>query len=337
MNIDSREGDFLPRKKWLVVFAGIIVVLVVAAIILNLRPVGAVQGTKSAAFKVSDGESFSEVAKGLAAAGLIRSRLAFEVAAIASGGAFHIQPGTYAISVSSSSVEILRDITGNGKQLVNVTIPEGSNIYQIDEVLAESGVISRGALIAFKDDGDLEGRLFPDTYQFFKGSDIATVVQKFLDNFSEKAEPLLQSDGANAEKDLVMASMLEKEVPDPSDQKMVAGILEKRMASGMRLQLDATVCYAKQVTEPNVITDCSALLSQDFGPSSIYNSDYNTYLHKGLPLGPIGNPGISAITAAMHPVSSSYLYYLSDPATGKTIYAKTLAQQDANIKKYLNQ
>jgi UPF0755 protein len=269
------------------------------------------------------------------AAGLIRSRLAFEVAAITSGGAFHIQPGTYAISVSSSSVEILRDITGSGGQLVNVTIPEGSNIYQIDALLAENGVISRGTLIAFKDDGDLEGRLFPDTYQFFKGSDIATVVQKFLDNFSEKAEPLLQSDGANAEKDLVMASILEKEVPDPNDQKMVAGILGKRTAAGMRLQLDATVCYAKQVTQPNIVTDCSALSSQDFGPSSIYNSDYNTYLHKGLPPGPIGNPGIFAITAAMHPVSSSYLYYLSDSATGKTIYAKTLAQQDANIKKYL--
>jgi UPF0755 protein len=338
MGFDLQGKSFSRRTWWRTVAVCVLIfIIVVGAVVFNLRPVSTANSARLTAFEVAKGEGFSEIAKDLASDGLIRSRLAFEVAALASGRAFHIQPGTYELSPASSAFTILGNITGGSDQLVTVTIPEGSNIYQIDEILAENSVIHRGTLIAFKDDGSLEGKLFPDTYQFFRGSDIAVVVRKFLNNFDEKAGPVLAVAGANETKDLIAASILEKEVQGPADQKIVAGILEKRIASGMRLQIDATVCYAKQITEPNTVTNCAALVHVDFTPSSSYNSAYNTYLHAGLPPGPIGNPGTSSITAAMHPVSSSYWYYLSDPKTGKTIYAKTLAEQTANIKKYLNQ
>jgi len=232
-----------------------------------------------------------------------------------------------------SAEAILRELSG-GAPAVTVTVTEGSNMYQIDKELSDAGVINRGDLINFTGDGNLEGKLFPDTYQFFPGTNVADVVQKFLDNFNGKTEALFAGDQKNVEQDLTLASIIQKEAPDQSDESLIAGIIKKRMADGMRLQIDATVCYAEQVALPSEIADCSALTRVDFSPDSPYDSAYNTYLHAGLPPGPIGNPGVAAITAALHPASSPYLYYMSDPTTGKIIYATTLAGQDANIKKY---
>jgi UPF0755 protein len=285
---------------------------------------------------VAHGTGFFEVAKTLDAAHLLRSRLAFEMFAFLCGSAFHVQSGTYRLTSAMSALTMLRELS-SGTPSVTVRIAEGSNIYEIDKTLADAGIITRGDLINFKGGGDLEGKLFPDTYQFFEGSDISVVVRKFLDDFNEKAAPLLPSDANNMKQDLTLASIIEKEAPSSSDQSIIAGIILKRMADGMRLQLDPTVCYAKQITLPSEIVDCSALTRADFTAGSPYDSAYNTYLYGGLPPGPIGNPGTAAITAALHPTKSPYLYYISDPTTGKIYYAATLAEQNANIKKYIGE
>ena len=327
------HADFLRRRKWTIIAVGIGMLLIIGlAFLAGLSP-ASVNGAQ-VTIVVARGQGFFEVAKALDAAHLLRSRLIFEAAAILSGDAFHVQAGTYRFSPEMSGAAILHELS-NGAPSVTVTIPEGSDIYEIDKMLAAAGVIARGDLIHFKSDGDLEGKLFPDTYQFFEGSDISAIVQKFLDNFSEKAEPLFAADPSRGKQNLTLASIVEKEAPDPNDESIIAGIILKRIADGMRIQIDATVCYAEQITMPSEIVDCSSLASADFAPASPYDSDYNTYLHAGLPPGPIGNPGIAAITAAIHPASSSYLYYISDPATGKIYYSATLAGQNANIKKYL--
>jgi UPF0755 protein len=157
------------------------------------------------------------------------------------------------------------------------------------------------------------------------------VVGEFTDNFNVKALPLLNADSKNAQRDLILASILEKEVPSSTDQKLIAGILLKRLAAGMPLDVDATVCYAKLLENPSPAASCYPLTALDFK----IDSPYNTYLYRGLPPGPIGNPGVSAIVAAIDPVSSPYWYYLSDPKTGKTIFAKTLDEQTQNRVKYL--
>lgn len=330
-----RYADFLQRKKWTIVTMCAVILLVFAgAIWVGLSPASAHGNVTKTTVTITEGESFSEIAHALDAAHLLRSRLAFEAAALVSGAAFHMQSGVYLLSPAMSAPAILRELS-NGVPEITVTIPEGSNIYEIDKALADAGVIPRGALINFKNDGNLEGMLFPDTYQFFEGSNILVVVQKFLDNFNAKAGPLLAADSKHAEQDLTLASIVEREAPDPHDESIIAGIIEKRIAAGMRLQMDTTVCYAEQMTLPADIVDCSTLTHIDFTAASPYNSDYNTYLYAGLPPGPIGNPGISAITAALRPVSSPYWYYVNDPATGKVIYAVTLAEQEANIAKYL--
>jgi len=330
-----RPVDFLRRKKLIfsVIVAAIVIVLTVA-VVSGLSPASSTNDQR-VTMQIPKGQGFFKIAALLSDAHLLRSRFVFEIAAFMSGAAFHVQSGTYRLSPAMSVPEMLRTLTG-GASTVTVTIPEGSNIYEIDKILADAGVIERGDLVNFKGDGDLEGKLFPDTYQFYEGSDVADIVQRFFDDFNGKAAPLLAADQENADQNLVLASILEKEAPpDPEDQGLIAGIIRKRLANGMRLQVDATVCYAEQIVKPTDIVNCSTLTRVDFAPDSPYNSNYNTYLHAGLPPGPIGNPGIAAIAAALHPVSSPYLYYMSDPATGKVIYAATLAEQNANIDKYL--
>ena len=214
---------------------------------------------------------------------------------------------------------------------VAVTIPEGFTMYDIDRVLNAKGVLAPGAFVATVQSesatSSLEGMLFPDTYYFYTSSTATSVVEKFLNNFNDKAGSLL----AGQEQNLIIASLVQKEVASSTDMAVVAGILEKRLAAGMYLNVDAALCYEKQIKNPTSTAGCYPITAADLKT----DSPYNTYLHKGLPPTAIGNPGVEAITATLHPQSSTYWYYLSDPKTGQTIYANTLTEQEANQKKYL--
>lgn len=320
----------LKRRSTIIAVLSVVVILG-GFFFYELQPVGAGPTSAMVVFEVQQGESFRGIADDLAADGLVRSRVAFEFLAILEGKAPALQSGLYQLDPSMSSQAILDQLTNAADRAVTVVIPEGSNLFEVDSILANALVIQRGELINFKDDGNLEGMLFPDTYQFFPGSNIKDVVQKFLDAFKQKAEPLLSSDGTNSQRDLIIASILEKEVPDLKDQQVVAGIILKRLAAGMPLDIDATICYAKLLGAPTSTAGCYPITSLD----KKIDSAYNTYLYKGLPPGPIGNPGTSAITAALHPESSTYWYYLSDPKTGRTVYAVTLAGQEKNAATYL--
>ncbi len=294
----------------------------------GLSPASADASAPSAVFEIKQGEGFREVMASLASAGLVRSPFAAETLSLLDGTAFHLQPGLYRVSAAMSPYAILGELAGRAPAEATVTIPEGENLYQIDAILANALVIRRGDLINFHGDGDLEGKLFPDTYRFYTGSNVSDVVQKMMDDWNAKAAPLLAKDKANTQRDLILASIVEKEVPDSNDQKIVAGILLKRLNDGMPLQVDATVCYAMQLADPLAASPCAALDLK-------VNSPYNTYLYTGFPPGPIGNPGISALQAALAPVSSPYWFYVSDPKTGKTVFAKTLDEQHQNTVKYL--
>lgn len=279
-------------------------------------------------FEIKQGESSREIVAGLVQSGIVRSSFATETLALLNGSAFRLRPGLYRLSAAMSPWAVLDELSRDGGGQTTVTIPEGANLYQIDAILAEALVIHRGDLAALPNVGDLEGKLFPDTYRFTSDSLVSDVVKVMVDNFNAKATPLLPTNTTDTKKDLIMASLLEKEVPAENDQRIVAGILLKRLRAGMPLQVDATVCYAMQVKTPLSTPDCGALdLNID--------SPYNTYLYKGFPPGPIGNPGISAIQAALAPISSPYWFYISDPSTGKTIFADTLDEQHQNTVKYL--
>ena len=231
-----------------------------------------------------------------------------------------------------------------------VVIPEGKTVVEIDGLLKAKGILKEGESLLSIDE-PLEGYLFPDTYRFYKDSTAEAVINKFFDNFRKKAEPILSRDLPNFQRNLILASLVEKEVPDLDDRKIVAGLLLKRLKDGMPLQVDASLCYSKlyapltgvlasykggetalsrqQVDGEKKI--CYPLTQSDKKIDSLYN----TYLNKGLPPAPIANPGAEALQAVMEPKSSPYWYYLSDPASLKTIFSRTLEEHNANKRKYL--
>ena len=276
-------------------------------------------------FTVEKGSGLRDISSTLASQELIKSAQFFRFYAFLSGQAHQLKPGVYQVSPASSTPEIAKQLVAGPPNEVEVRILEGASLTEIDAQLAAAGVLKAGELIAYPLSTStiseypflakaklFEGFLFPDTYRFYYGSDPEMVVRAMLDNFSEKVAQMIIDSRKSFKDILTIASMLEKEVPEHDDRKVVAGIMYKRLSIDMPLQIDATVDYAET-----------------------HGELYDTYKRYGLPPGPIGNPGKDAIVAALNPKASTYLYYLSDPETGKTIFSKTFEEHKANKVKYL--
>lgn len=174
---------------------------------------------------------------------------------------------------------------------------------------------------------DLEGFLFPDTYIFFKDATAVDIINRMLFNFDEKftsdIRVEIEKKGKTIYEIVTMASILEKEVKTPEDMKIVSGIFWDRLEVGQPLQSCATIAY--------VLGEEKKQYSYE---DTRAPSPYNTYTNKGLPRGPINNPGMRAITAAIYPTNTEYNYFLTDPKTGKTVFSKTIEEHEANKAKY---
>jgi len=181
---------------------------------------------------------------------------------------------------------------------------------------------------------DLEGYLYPDTYRVFASSAAEEIITKMLSNFDKKLTPQMRADiktsGKTINEIVTMASIIEKEAPisykngDNQDAKIISGIFWHRLKIGQPLQSCATLAYVlgvnkEQYSEADTKTE----------------SSYNTYIKKGLPPGPIANPGILAIEAAIYPTSSDYNYFLTPSGSQKIIYASTYEEHLRNKNKYL--
>ena len=277
--------------------------------------------------------------------GIIRSKWAFVTYVSLRGEASYLQPGEYTFG-QEAIPQIVAELLRGGPKDITVVFPEGWTTTDIGTELERRGLSTRQAFTAatvpprsesFRNtypflqgrpvQSGLEGYLFPDTYRFFKDASADQVVAKMLENFNNKLSPELQAgiraSGHSLYQILTMASLIEKEVPTDEDRALVSGILWKRIEQGIPLQVDATILYITQKK--------TALVSvQD----TLIDSPYNTYRYTGLPVGPIANPGMSAIRAALYPKSSPYLFYLSRP-DGKTVFSRTFAEHTAAKAQYL--
>ncbi|MCL5733193.1 MAG: endolytic transglycosylase MltG [Patescibacteria group bacterium] len=328
------------HKNKIIISSVLIFILAAAAggflLFYEMRPVNSLAGSSSL-FQVQPGQKFSAIVQGLRDQNFIRSQTAFKIASLVTGTASYLKPGYYSLSQNMSSWQIIEILNKGLVQETTITIPEGTDLEAIDGILSAANITPKGALIKYNQSlaadkqKSLEGYLFPDTYTFLIGSNIQEVVGKFSANFQEKAEPILAQDPKNSFKNLILASILQKEANSFTDQQIIAGILEKRIKEGMRLQLDATVCYAKELVAKIPYNQCEPLTKADLK----INSPYNTYVNYGLPPGPISNPGTSSILAALSPQSSPYWYYIGDPKTGRIIFAKNYDEQIKNIAQYL--
>ena len=275
-----------------------------------------ISATEDKIFFIEKGQSFSQIAENLENAGLIKSSLYFKAYALLEGHATSLQAGEYLLSPSMPLPQIVQKIVSGDTASMAVTIPEGFTVKQIEERL---GFALPGE--------NLEGFLFPDTYHFPLSIGGREVVDRMRENFDGKltAEMIqeIEKQGKTIFEIIIMASMIEKEVRTPEDKKLVSGVLWKRLGIGMPLQVDATIIYitGKQTTRVSL---------QDLQ----IDSPYNTYKYQGLPVGPICNPGLDSIIAAIYPEESQYLYYLSAP-NGTTHFSRTLQEHNIAKNKYL--
>ena len=312
-------------------FASFILCLVVVAagfFIFELLPLSVSANPQK--IIVEKGSGLSAVAKNLEDARIIRSAFVFKVLAL--GRDRTIQAGTYDVSPNQSPFSLLESFL-KGPEAAHVAIPEGSSLYDVDAILARAEVLKAGDLIRYNNtlSSSVEGKLFPDTYDFPLPSGAKDVVDTMMENYKNKALPVLRV-SSNPDEDLIIASLLEKEVVSAKDRRIVAGLIKKRVKAGMPIQIDATVCYTKRVATLDLrVSSCYPLTPLDFKRSS----PYNTYLHRGLTPGPIGSPGVDALQAAVTPADSPYWYYLSDPVSKRTIFSKTLDEQSSSRARYL--
>jgi UPF0755 protein len=318
---------FEKSKNYLGLIIFFIFTLGLIYIIYNSLPVNL--NSKDKFFEIKSGDNIFSISRRLYEENLIRSKTVFNFWGILTGKALKLQTGTYKLNSNFNLFKILNSFYFGKNREVLVKIREGATMYDIDNILSENNVLKKGELIAFAKNFNLEGKLYPDTYYFFYNSKAEEVIQKILNNFNSKIGLLLK-ESKNPTSTLILASLLEKESYDFEDQKIIAGILLKRLEINMPLQVDATICYLK-ILENNSLIPCLPFNPLDFK----INSPYNTYTNKGLPPTPISNPSMQAVLAALSPIKTKYLYYLSDPKTGKTIFSETLEEHNKNIIKYL--
>jgi len=319
---------------WLI-GAGVIIIGGLTAYVLWLAPVGSNQPPSH--FTVQLGEGIGSIADRLQSDKLIKSAWAFK-AYLKLTGKIIVQPGTYDISPTCSLMSVANLIASGNTANVNITIPEGYTTVQIVDQLAQKNITTKEAFLEivnnFPPDYDflksrpakrsLEGFLFPDTYRFIKG-DPTVAVRQMLENFSSKYNSDIKQDlGDKSLYDiLIIASMIEREAQKDEDRYLISGVISNRLKIGMKLDIDATVRF--------IVDNWKDPLTQ---AQLTIDSPYNTRKYAGLPPGPICNPGLAAIKAALHPAEHKYYYYLTDPE-GVTHYAKTLAEHNNNKVKYL--
>lgn len=297
-------------------------------------------------FIIKKGDSVSEIASNLKKQKLIRNNFCFKLYILVSGFSKKIQAGNYFLSPSMEAREIIALIS-RGRADKKITIIEGLRGEEIALVFQEGGFsIDPQAWEQTIKSQKLEGRLFPDTYFFKENTAYDQIIKVLKDNFDKKITEGLKKEIAESELGLdeiiTLASLVEREAKDEESRRIIAGILIKRWKNDWPLQVDATVQYAVgsercKETKNNPKNDnekCrwwpQALTASDLE----INSPYNTYKYRGLPPGPICNPGLSAIKAVLNPQPSTYWFYLTDNK-GQMHYANTSQEHAANIQKYL--
>ena len=261
------------------------------------------------------GASFGQATDSLAGAGLVGYPKIFRLYGRVTGGDRNIKPGTYLLKHGTPWSDIISALNG-GHGLVNtVTVPEGYTITQITPLLAKTlkvpadsvtAAMSDTALLARLDvpNKTLEGYLFPDTYAFPVGTTARQAVREMVYSFERRWRPDWDSSAADLKinrNDLVtMASIVEKEARVPEERPVIAAVYYNRLKRGMLLQADPTVQYA-------LGHHVGRVLYKDL----MIDSPYNTYVHKGLPPGPVASPGVASLVAAANPANVPYLYFVA--------------------------
>lgn len=280
------------------------------------------------------------IAEILQQAGIIHHRRAFIVAMAIERRKSVIRAGEYRFDRPLSEFQVIRKLLRGEVHYHQVTVPEGSNIFDIGDILENAGLAQKEEFVSAAyhtesikdiapDAVSLEGFLFPDTYKFEKQTPAAEIAGKMVERFrkfvTQEYLGAAQQENLTLYQAVILASLIEKETGKEDERPRVSAVFHNRLQIHQRLECDPTVIYAALVT--------------DRYRGKIYRSDmqidspYNTYLQNGLPLGPIANPGRASLEAAVHPAQVDYLYFVSNN-NGSHTFSKTLAQHQNAVREY---
>ena len=277
---------------------------------------------------IPDGTTLSSTAHILKQAGAINSEELFKLFVVGSGGARKIKAGVYRFTPNDNVFFVVFNVLRGSYNIPvqKIAIVEGSSVKKISALFDVSEFPYFNPDEFVQKATPQEGYLFPDTYFVPDSATADDVFAMLSSNFlvqKNKIDIATSSTSPRLKDIITMASLIEGEAQKDVDRKIISGILWKRIRIGMPLQVDATFAYINGKTS-------SELTHEDLANSS----PYNTYTHKGLPPTPINNPGLEAISAAMFPEQTDYLYYLSDK-NGIMHYAKTFEEHKINKINYL--
>jgi UPF0755 protein len=331
------------------------------------QPVSTDQG-KTIAVVVQNGDSTLQIANELQAKGLIRNALAFRIWARIKGLDTHLQAGAYNLSTNMTIDAIISQLINAQPDYIVVSIPEGWRIEQIAQRLGAAGLTrfkkqdflqytknpvqflkaindpnaaNYPILKAIPAGQSMEGLLFPDTYLIPVNATARDVVNMMLTEFDNKVQQnhlvvVAKQNKLTLYQMVILASIVEREIRFNKDRPLVASVYWNRLFKPNNetvglLEADPTVQYARD-SQPGTTSYWQPL--QDVGGNIASNSPWNTYTHKGLPLTPISNPGLASMLAASAPAKTDYYFFLSKK-DGTNIYAKTLAEFEADKKQTL--
>jgi UPF0755 protein len=332
--------------KIIIVVLAVFMLLVAGMTFIHVRTYNTVSNNNTTQqFVVNKGDDIIVIGENLKETGLIANRFYFYYYAWKNKLRGEIHAGNYELDANSSIEDIVyKMIQGDAivqkKQDIKITFPEGWTMKMMAERLNKNQLpgneflqIAQGPAqelydkYSFLKQGEsLEGYLFPDTYFFTPDTTAQEIINKMLNNFDKKVDQsrrdIIVQQGRDLHDVITFASVIEGEVPSAKERGIVAGIFQNRLDIGMALQSDATIDYIKGSPE---IKHTQADIEID--------SPYNTYKYPGLPPGPINNPSLASIDAAIAPTETEYMFFLNHADTGETIFSKTFEEHVINKNK----
>jgi len=291
------------------------------------------------AFSIPQGASLSDVLQRLEDLDLAPSPLYVRIIIAWDGKRVVVKKGHYLLPQQASTWEILEIFEQGKVELHKVTIPEGLDKWQVADILGDQRwgdrdaflkLINSNAFIRDVDPNalDLEGYLYPETYMFPKDATPEEILQSMVNQFLNETKTLrlnLEQRGLTVREWVTLASLIERETSVPEERTLIAGVFENRLQKGMLLQCDPTIIYSLKREN---------LYKGKIYKSQIrYDSPYNTYVYKGLPPGPIANPGLPSLEAASNPDKTPYLFFVARKDGGHQ-FSKTLREHNRAVAKF---
>ena len=331
--------DLKAKSILLPIFAGIIIFIWMAAgFFYHQATVSVGENTQTIILSIPPGATLKKISTDLKGLSLIRNASAFRLLANIRQKQTHIQVGEYELNQSMLPMDILKAITSGKTVLHPITIPEGYRISEIAELLTKTISINKEIFIKESRNKDLlnklnitskslEGYLFPETYHFSKHTAEKKIIQTMLSTFQQQMktkniQDQIQSSDMSLHEIITLASLIEKETGMNGERKHISSVFHNRLKRKMRLQTDPTVIYAIENFDGNI-------RKKDLD----IDSPYNTYRYKGLPPGPIASPGIKSIVAALNPIKTNHLYFVSKK-DGSHQFSSSLKEHNRAVQKY---